>query len=341
VSRNLIWQVPLGLLGLAVLFFAFLFLGWFVALLLPVLIFFNLARLRDRIAANPLLGWGQARRGFLAISAGVVVLAVWIGALSALRRGSASNVPVAVTPPATQQELALAGGLPTLVPTLPPPSPTLLPATSTPILPTNTPVPPTSTPIPATATLTHAAPTPAPPTATFSASSALVEVARDQFGDQLRGAQLQELDDTQFITDMARYFGPNPPPAGHPLPTSTRGPNDKIVRDAVVDYDIRVQWDDNTAVRPIAESFRGFAPRVFAIPSVDMLELRAYSDLKDVYGNTTNEVVMKFTITRSLAGRVNWASVDPRGFGVILDGKNGGGIYVHPALLQAWQKDAR
>jgi hypothetical protein len=335
MSRGLVWKVPLGLLGLVVAFVAFVVLGWLAALVLPILIVFNVGRLRDRIVAIPFLHWGQARRGVLSISTCLLILVIWIGTLSVLGRGSASSVPATAIPSATKQELALAGGVPTLVPapTLPPPSPTPLPPTSTPIPPTATPLPPTATPIPVTAT-------PSRPTPTLTAAESLDAISRAQFGDHLRGDELDEIDVSQFIASMALAFSSTPVSGRMPLPTATRAKGDRIEYDAVVDYDLGPQWDENTAVAAMAETFREFAPKVFTMTNADMLELRAYTPFTDIYGNSATDVAMKFTIRRDLALKVNWGQVDPRNFSLVLSGQSGG-VYVHPALQQAWQRYAK
>ena len=155
MNRRLIWQIPLGFVALAVMVVAFVFLGWLVAILLGIGLFFNFARLRDRFTTPSFLAWGQMRRGIFASVVFLVVMAFWGGALAAFPK-STSATPT-VTPVIASAAVPL--------PTSAPPTSTAIPPTATPVPPTATPIPPTPTPAPPTVTPLPPTPTPGLPVA--------------------------------------------------------------------------------------------------------------------------------------------------------------------------------
>jgi len=143
------------------------------------------------------------------------------------------------------------------------------------------------------------------PTNTLSPQSALETIAREKFGDDLIAVKLSDVPGKNYAT---------------------------------VDYDLGSQWDEGTAVTSAQMDFIAFAPKVFQNTSVDALELRAVTDFKDALGNAEKDVAMKFTIQRALADKVNWTGIDRRRLEVALGTQEGNGVYVHPALRQAWVK---
>lgn len=163
--------VALVLVGLV----AYLFLGWAVALILPLFLWRDWFGLRTRLVGA--VGFtGKLGPGMLGIASFLILGSVWWGSLSAIS-GGAKATPTAgplgavqQTPASALPAAAATNALPTPTavqpaPTNPPPAPsaTAIPptATATRLPPTVTPIPPTATPAPPTST-----PTPRPPTAT-------------------------------------------------------------------------------------------------------------------------------------------------------------------------------
>ena len=106
---------------------------------------------------------------------------------------------------------------------------------------------------------------------------------------------------------------------------------------ATVDYDLGFQWDEETAINSANITFVRFAPKVFDIQGIDVLELRFFTVFKDVYGNDKEEVALKYTITKELSEKINWSGISWRKVGEILNLEgDGSGVYVHPALDAAW-----
>jgi len=180
---------------------------------------------------------------------------------------------------------------------------TVAPATEV-AKPTNTPVP-TKTPVPPTATLPLALNQ--TPTPTLAPGDMLVKVAQEQFGNGFRRAEIATVGEARYAT---------------------------------VDYVLGPVWDEGHAVRVATRDFVRFAPKVFAISAVDVLELRTFSKFKDIYGYEKDEVAFKFTITRQVAEKVNWSGVELENVGLILTAK-GCGVYVHQALKSAWNEYQR
>jgi hypothetical protein len=136
----------------------------------------------------------------------------------------------------------------------------------------------------------------------------LVKVAQEQFGDRFRRAEIATVSGKHYAT---------------------------------VDYDLGPVWDERDAVRKATLDFVRFAPKVFTISAVDVLELRVFSKFKDIYGHEKDEVAFKFTITREAAEKVNWSRVELKNVGLILTVEEGCGVYVHPALESAWHEYQR
>lgn len=113
--------------------------------------------------------------------------------------------------------------------------------------------------------------------------------------------------------------------------------SDKIERYAAIDYDIGTAWSETSAARAAAFHLQAIGPKVFDIKDVDVLEFRALWNLKDMYGNVKKEPVLKFTVSRSTAAKVNWQNVNPQKFGVILQ-MNGDGVFVHPVMRKGWNE---
>lgn len=143
----------------------------------------------------------------------------------------------------------------------------------------------------------------APPTKTLAPDGALVARAREKFGDEFMTAHLADVLGKNYAT---------------------------------VDYDLGLQWDENSAVFDARQNFITFAPVVFEIATIDALELRAFTDFKDALGNSKKEVALKFTLQRALAEKINWKGIDPARLEAALATQEGNGVYVHPALRAAW-----
>lgn len=185
------------------------------------------------------------------------------------------------------------------------PKPTNTPQPTRTPRPTNTPRS-TNTPKP-TPTDT---PTPLPPTETPTTTPTLTfeegiqQMARTSFRDNLMAVNLAQV-------------------------------NGKTV--ATVDYDLGFLFDEADAIDTSVRNFTSFAPKLFGADKIDTLELRSFTEFKDLYGKTTQEVALKFTIKRDLAAKVNWPGIDRHKIGLLLTTEAGNGVYAHPALKPAWQ----
>lgn len=204
------------------------------------------------------------------------------------------------------------GLLPTLTPkasSAQPPfgivTPTPVPTETAALAPTGT-LTITSTPAPTGTPTATPLPTNTPaPTATPAPAEVLAAAARKSFGDRLISAELNDV-------------------AG------------KMV--ATIDYDQGAQWDENSAVESAVYELIVLAPEVFSLKTVDVFELRAFADFTDVLGNTKKDVSIKFTLSRALAGKVNWKGIDMHRIGLALATDDASGVYIHPALQKAWIK---
>jgi hypothetical protein len=142
------------------------------------------------------------------------------------------------------------------------------------------------------------------PTAILSPEEALLQLSKNRFGDDLIDARLSDV------------FG---------------------LKYASVDVDLGSQWSEDSAINSANVNFVTFAPKVFEIEGIDVLELRFFTIFTDVYGNEKQDVALKYTITRELSNKINWSGISWRKVGVILNLEgDGSGVYVHPALEPAW-----
>lgn len=163
---------------------------------------------------------------------------------------------------------------------------------------------PTNTPVPILPTETPRPTETATPTAILSPEEAILQLSNDRYKDNLIEAKLSDV--------LGKKY-------------------------ASVDYDLGVQWSESTAISRANMEFILFAPEVFEIEGIDVLELRFFTTFTDVYGNDKQEVALKYTITRELSGKINWSGIERRKVGVILNLEgDGSGVYVHPALGSAW-----
>ncbi|MBV6467495.1 MAG: hypothetical protein PGMFKBFP_02857 [Anaerolineales bacterium] len=163
---------------------------------------------------------------------------------------------------------------------------------------------PTNTPVPILPTETPLPTETATPTAILSPEEALLQLSKDRFKDDLIEAKLSDVFGKKYAT---------------------------------VDYDLGLQWSESTAISGANMQFIMFAPKVFEIEGIDVLELRFFTTFTDVYGNDKQEVALKYTITRELSGKINWSGIVWRKVGIILNLEgDGSGVYVHPALESAW-----
>jgi hypothetical protein len=189
-----IWlKVILALVALALLFVAYLFLGWLVALLVPLFLW------RDWLGAR---SWLHARlpiaRGVNPGPLALVTLAVfgslWVGSLAAVSSGSSqsSPTPAPSASPISQAELEKSG---TGTPTPLAPTATVPPATPTP--------PPTATAQP---TVGPATQTPVP------------ALGKSEAGSAAPTATVPARAATQ----------PTPPPTSPPVPTVTPTPRPAV-----------------------------------------------------------------------------------------------------------------
>lgn len=301
-----------GLIGIGLGAAAFIFLGWAVAILTGVGLFFDLFGLRQRATALPPLAWGAGRRGLLAGGSFLLIGAVWFAAFAAAAHSGSSNQPRIASTSVTTVRVIDAHPSPSLTPVLLMPSPT---------------PPATPTELPPTAALIPPSPTQAAPTPTPDPSAALAQIADQQFGARLRSANISN--DAAFLATTTAAFD-----AASGVKSAISDATPTVMTDATVDYNLGTQWDENTAVSSAAQDFVSFAPHVFAATHVDMLELRAFTTFRDVYGHDNVEVATKFTISRATAERINWQNFDPHNIVLVLTGDSG--VYIHPALQRAW-----
>lgn len=188
--------VVLGIVGVI----AFLFLGWLTAIVVPVLLFFNVAHLRSKLSALPAFRWADSRRGLFAFSSFLVIGFVWLLPYRALI-GSGSKTPtptkVSTSIPSTTATLSTLTQAPTTIAS----SPTLVPPTATEyVAPSATALPPTPTHIPATATTRPPTATPAPPTPTPVPPTVTPGPSK---------AQAQVIDPRKLAADPASYVDRN------------------------------------------------------------------------------------------------------------------------------------
>ncbi len=151
-----------GILGLCLFVVAYIFLGWLVAIAVPILVWTNLFGVRSRIV-DRLPALGTIAPGLVALALLVVLGGVWGVLVASIARNAPPSTP---TPPPTAIVMVAptVTAAPTPLPTdTPLPTYTPIPPTTTPTL-TPTPLPPTDTPtITPSPTIT---PTPLPPTPT-------------------------------------------------------------------------------------------------------------------------------------------------------------------------------
>lgn len=142
------------------------------------------------------------------------------------------------------------------------------------------------------------------PTAILSPEEALLQLSKIRFSDHLIDAKIGDV------------FG---------------------MKYAMVEYNLGPQWSKSIAISGANMQFVLFAPKVFEIEGIDVLELRFFTMFTDVYGNEKQDVALKYTITRELSNKINWSGILWRKVGVILNLEGDeSGVYVHPALEATW-----
>jgi hypothetical protein len=106
---------------------------------------------------------------------------------------------------------------------------------------------------------------------------------------------------------------------------------------AIVDYETtEMVFDQETAVTPFMHNLENIVPQVFIkFPNVNMLELHQNTSLKDVYGKSSEGVILRVVITRTTNVKINWQSFRPKNLPTVLTGK-GDVFYVHPAVSSGW-----
>jgi hypothetical protein len=103
-----------------------------------------------------------------------------------------------------------------------------------------------------------------------------------------------------------------------------------------VDYDLGTEWNEGTTVRGMADTVARLAPKVFAADeTLNVLQLRGFTDFTHVRGNMSHGVAGKFNISRATAASINWSTFETRNLSRVLT-KSRDGITIHPALRQAW-----
>ena len=104
-----------------------------------------------------------------------------------------------------------------------------------------------------------------------------------------------------------------------------------------IDYRITVSWDEKDFVRTSAINAKLIAPKIFNFSNVDALEIRTFTEFKDVYGNVSEDVGIKFMISKNVADKIKWGNFDPRNFQYVLN-DDYSGMYIHPPLINAWHQ---
>jgi hypothetical protein len=228
-----------------------------------------------------------------------LIVKLAIGVSSGILLCCLCSIPLAIFSPSNPTQAANDTSAANVESTLPPTS-TDKPVDIATLAPIDTPVP-TSTPLPTETPLSTET---AMPTAILSPEEALLQLSKDRFKDDLIEAKLSDVFGKKYAT---------------------------------VDYDLGLQWSESTAISGANMEFIMFAPKVFEIEGIDVLELRFFTTFTDVYGNDKQEVALKYTITRELSGKINWSGIVWRKVGIILNLEgDGSGVYVHPALESAW-----
>lgn len=237
------------------------------------------------------------------ILAGVVALLVVCMACVALSPRAPAPTQTASAPAVTVAPVSVP---PTLAAAAPAATNTPLPAPTQPPAATPT-TGPTRTPAPTQPP--PATRTPAPPTATPSPQDALAKIGQDILGrSDYRRSELINLGDGYTATIE-----------GH-MSVLTEG----------------------LAVSAAALEFLQSAQRVFTdMPQVQIYQFVQTTELKDVYGKTSEAPVLKLTMTRRLAEKVEWKGLNFRDVDRLLKSDQGSGVYVHPALKKAWDDNQR
>lgn len=107
---------------------------------------------------------------------------------------------------------------------------------------------------------------------------------------------------------------------------------------ASVDFDLGTQWDEGMALSSMAMECKSFCPQAFQY-DIDTLELRGFSKFVDKYGNESQEVAVKYTLSKDLAGKLNWSNVSFRRLAAAIATEGeGSGVYLHPAMRAAWRE---
>ena len=101
---------------------------------------------------------------------------------------------------------------------------------------------------------------------------------------------------------------------------------------ARIDYSLEPVFGDGDLVLRAATNLQKLAPEAFALDGIEVLDLRAITEFRDIYGNSTRRPSVRFVVNRETAAKVNWPNVNVRNLGRIL----GTGVEVHPALRSAW-----
>jgi hypothetical protein len=107
---------------------------------------------------------------------------------------------------------------------------------------------------------------------------------------------------------------------------------------ARIQYDDSVEFDENSMVATGLRNLIQLTPAVFAgIPHLDLFVLTSAANFTDIYGKTTTQAAMQFTITSALNSKIDWPNFDRKNLvNVLTDANDDSGVIVNPALTKAW-----
>lgn len=105
---------------------------------------------------------------------------------------------------------------------------------------------------------------------------------------------------------------------------------------AKVEYDLTT-LTERLAVMDFVVRFAEYARKAFGVaPEIDYLTMTGKAPLIDKYGNETLEPVMRFTISREVANKINWDNMLNKSIGPLISGEPGCKVFVHPALQASY-----
>src|SRR4051812_34769295 len=125
----------------------------------------------------------------------------------------------------------------------------------------------------------------------------LRELAAATFGDRLRYARLTRMSQRPVANEAVRGRF-----------SSLRAPGRPVLTYATVAFNYGPYGDARGLVKGLARHFDSFAPRVFALPGVDQVELMAYVGFREPSGRVETGPGALLSISRETADQTIWGS---------------------------------